>query len=680
LLHDESFITGFLIGQKQRGTDTRDTIEFGDGVNVDIWKIPSYDNTPVDGSFEVNTTNCKIWAFRRIGYVCDILQKKYGMDVYISLGNDGTVNTDLPKVSSNIVYIVRPQLDGTRTACGIYCVTGFGTTVNFYNEPAWLVMTGGMFAIVSRIAGTNLAYIAGGFYQGVSTKDGTAKYVTIKSENKIYNQVTGLDSYEEDGVECVYNEYYTKQYGGTYKYDSLWSFQYPSYWKKDGKRVNGNFSAVGTCAKLSGRSLMFLCNGTAYTGSDNNQYSSARFLVLSPGVQTPNWRGLLPREYCTVDYNEDETDDTQGNYYDGYNKGYSAGYEAGKNADSGYTEGYEEGYSAGKTDGDTEGYERGYAAGYGDGYSKGYNAGISAGGGSDDHIGPPPTGCSLLYITLTGHRLTVLVNVEEEASGCCKINWGDGSGEELGTATGAVNFSHTYAAPGDYVITITANSGTVTLGRSTVIRQLIAPSNQGNGTGSIYNNMLRKLSIGDDFAIGSGMCRYCYALEEVFVSDNITEIPSYAFSYCQKLTYIRLNDNITTFESNAFSYCPALDIGTMPAGLKSIGTYSMAETGKTSLTLPEGLETIGGSALRENPPLCSLTIPSTCTSIGDYALCYNNYQLSEIHCRATTPPTLTSYSLNGIKSDCVIYVPAGTLAAYQAATYWKAQASIMQEE
>ena len=51
------------------------------------------------------------------------------------------------------------------------------------------------------------------------------------------------------------------------------------------------------------------------------------------------------------------------------------------------------------------------------------------------------------------------------------------------------------------------------------------------------------------------------------------------------------------------------------------------------------------------------------------------------HLKSTTPPALSNTSaFDGIPDDCIIYVPQGSLEAYQTATNWATYASRMQEE
>ncbi len=70
-----------------------------------------------------------------------------------------------------------------------------------------------------------------------------------------------------------------------------------------------------------------------------------------------------------------------------------------------------------------------------------------------------------------------------------------------------------------------------------------------------------------------------------------------------------------------------------------------------------------------------------CTSITSYdmetlndssAVFQNNTSCASLTIHAATPPTIGSSTITGLKADCIIYVPSGSVAAYQdpSATYW----------
>ena len=141
---------------------------------------------------------------------------------------------------------------------------------------------------------------------------------------------------------------------------------------------------------------------------------------------------------------------------------------------------------------------------------------------------------------------------------------------------------------------------------------------------------------------------YCSSLTSVTfgVNSQLTSIGSDAFRGCSRLTSIDIPSRVTTIGSSAFSYCSSL----------------------TSITIGENVTTIGSSSFSYCTSLTSITIPSSVTSIGSYAFSGCS-RLTTMTILATTPPTLTSTKAISTATT-KIYIPAGTLSAYQSATNW----------
>lgn len=93
-----------------------------------------------------------------------------------------------------------------------------------------------------------------------------------------------------------------------------------------------------------------------------------------------------------------------------------------------------------------------------------------------------------------------------------------------------------------------------------------------------------------------------------------------------------------------------------------------------------GVTSIGSYAFRYCYSLASVTIPNSVTSIGSYAFSYC-YGVKEYHLKPISPPTLSNASaFSSISSDCIIFVPKGSLESYKTATNWSEYADKMQEE
>lgn len=259
---------------------------------------------------------------------------------------------------------------------------------------------------------------------------------------------------------------------------------------------------------------------------------------------------------------------------------------------------------------------------------------IETGGGGDEPV--PDDGKTRIWIHIAegtpDNRLTFYLRFTASTANNTTVDWGDGTVETLGK-TSAYNYPHKYSQGGDYVITMTVNNGTISFDGTA--------GNNGYGIYGAKNNSfnrsrIKRIILGDKISnIGSCSCQYCFGLSFIIIPNNITKIDTAALSTCYNLSSIIIPDSVTYIEASAFSNC----------------------SGLTSITIPSNVTGIGASAF------------GTCTGMSEY------------HFKPTTPPTLeNSNAFSSIPSDCIIYVPRGSLNAYKTATNWSSQASKMQEE
>jgi hypothetical protein len=113
----------------------------------------------------------------------------------------------------------------------------------------------------------------------------------------------------------------------------------------------------------------------------------------------------------------------------------------------------------------------------------------------------------------------------------------------------------------------------------------------------------------------------------------------------------------------------------IPNSVTSIGDYAFAFCGQFtsafSISIPDNVTTIGMYAFFMCKGLQSIELGSQLTSIGVNAFGFCE-SIKKIVCKAKTPPTCEESDLSSInKTDCKLYVPKGSLSAYQTADQWK---------
>lgn len=128
-------------------------------------------------------------------------------------------------------------------------------------------------------------------------------------------------------------------------------------------------------------------------------------------------------------------------------------------------------------------------------------------------------------------------------------------------------------------------------------------------------------------------------LQQVSLSEGITEIGQEAFYNCTNLSTITLPSTLTIIKGDAFYNCTSLSNITIPSSVTNIGVGAFwACSGLTDLTISNGVISIGDGVFHRCTNLTSVTIPSSVTSIGMNAF---------IECT-----NLTNITVNKAEADC----------------------------
>ena len=107
---------------------------------------------------------------------------------------------------------------------------------------------------------------------------------------------------------------------------------------------------------------------------------------------------------------------------------------------------------------------------------------------------------------------------------------------------------------------------------------------------------------------------------ELVIPDSVREIKNWAFMSCTSISSVSIGKNVESISESAFEKCQSLKSITFKGKTKTIGQKAFRETGLTSLTLPDGLETIEPNAFYGIATLSGmLVIPDSVTKIENQA-------------------------------------------------------------
>ena len=188
-------------------------------------------------------------------------------------------------------------------------------------------------------------------------------------------------------------------------------------------------------------------------------------------------------------------------------------------------------------------------------------------------------------------------------------------------------------------------------------------------------------------------CR-CNGLTSVTIPNSVTSLGQAVFTNCKGLTSATLGSGVTAIKNSLFSDCTNLTSVTIPNSVTSIGDYAFAYCENLpSIDIPNSVTTIGTTAFRQCYAFTSVTIPNSVTSIGSSAFIYCHAltsvtlgsgltsmsssvfrdceNLRTIVSLATTPPTIGNATFTSDQyTNAKLFVPEGSLSAYQAAENW----------
>ena len=144
------------------------------------------------------------------------------------------------------------------------------------------------------------------------------------------------------------------------------------------------------------------------------------------------------------------------------------------------------------------------------------------------------------------------------------------------------------------------------------------------------------------------------------------------FSFCSSLTSVTIPNSVTTIGGSAFSGCSALTSVTIPNSVTKIDNHTFEYCSTlTSINIPNSVTTIGIGAFSGCTNLQKVNIGNSVKTIGRYAF-DNCTSITQISSEAVVPPTCgLDVFANINKSNCKLIVPKNSLDAYKQADQWK---------
>nr|DAG30540.1 MAG TPA: leucine rich repeat protein [Caudoviricetes sp.] len=170
-------------------------------------------------------------------------------------------------------------------------------------------------------------------------------------------------------------------------------------------------------------------------------------------------------------------------------------------------------------------------------------------------------GKTRIYITLQEGRKSPMLGVCP--NGTITVDWGDGTTPNTLTGTSVTTVkwtpTHNYAAPGDYVITLTVNGTFGIVGEYAGGKLLCYSSNASDNRNRAYRNAIHRVFLGDGVtSIGNAAFTNCYSLAQITLPSGVTSISGYAFASCYGMAFYDFTvctavptlDNANAFNSN----------------------------------------------------------------------------------------------------------------------------------
>jgi len=169
------------------------------------------------------------------------------------------------------------------------------------------------------------------------------------------------------------------------------------------------------------------------------------------------------------------------------------------------------------------------------------------------------------------------------------------------------------------------------------------------GTAAFQNcTSLATVTIGTGVtSVSERMFQGCTSLTSITIPNSVTSIGSYAFDGCTSLATATIGTGVTSLPTQAF-VSTGLTAITIPNTITSLGQESFkncTSLASITFTAPSTLTSLGNYTFQGCTSLTSITIPPSVTSIGSYSFAFSGFTTINI------PNTVTSIGEYAFKTS-----------------------------